>query len=512
METTEAITKPSNLIRLLRMMVTALFICFIVLFIYARLNPKENDCSQRLQSDESILMTSFNGEIITLSPDAPEAVHEAPWDDFGDTIPRLASQALLPLLCPTGETFLMAPRPGTTAPLAFTACDPYVPQACDGVWIECPSVLDDREKRLFTDALLKEWSKVLNPNGVFICDLDARQRDPVTLQQHLLLVAQHFNVVYLWATGFQRWQIIATHSSLDLQPDAILARFQRGDLYPHFKILEMNAPWSLFAGAFSNKIQQLTACPPATTRGAIGLVETFLPCYEPASFPFKQAIPEIASQRTWRKAFYSTGRPETISDDPLILGIASIDYALAEDYVQQHNFTEALRLCKEIQTVAKPAIEHILFTFQLAHRLNDPSTEERMLHILEAVPLEHPCTPAIFTARYRFYKSTGQVDSLIDLLQQMATVENVTPQQRDDYQCESLFLSAEQSPTLANLKALHEFLRQHPSEAFKTKQIARYGELLKHYGDARTPLRFLAALSETKQWPNFDALQLEKEH
>lgn len=512
MGTNEEITKPSNLMRLLRMMVIVFFICFIFLFISTLLMSKESDRSQPLQADESILMTSFDGEIITLSPAAPEAFHEAPWDDFGDAIPRLASQALLPLLCPTGDAFLMAPRPGTTAPLAFTPCDPYSPQTCDGVWIECPSVLDAREAKLFTDALLKGWSEALNPNGIFICDLDARNRNPVTVQQHLLLIAQHFKVVYLWATGFQRWQIVATHSSLDLQPDAILERFQRDDLYPHFKILAIESPWSLFAGAFSNNIQHLTSCHPATTLGAMGLVETFLPCYEPSPFPFHKDTPILTPHRTWRSDFYSTGQPETTSDDPLILGIASIDYALADDYVQQHNFVEALHICKEIQTVAKPAIEHVLFTFQLAQYLNDKPTEKQMLQMLEAIPIEHPCYQEIFTARYQFYKRTNQFDALINLLQQMVTLDGLTPQQRDDYLCESLFLSAEQYPTLANLKALHTFLRQHPSEAFKTKQIARYGELLKQYGDARTPLRFLAAFSETKQWPNFDALQLEKEH
>lgn len=500
------------IMRLIRIMTVIFFICFVVLFSLILFFSPQPSQTDELKDNQGITRVSFDGEIITLSSEAPEATHEAPWDDFGDAIPRFASQALLPLLNPMGKNFLMAPRPGTEPPLMFTYCDPFIPQPCDGVWIECPSVKDERETKLFDAAILQAWAKNIPPQGLFICDLDARGRDPITIQRQLKQVSKYFNCVYLWATGLQRWQIIASPSILQLNDKNILERFHQDDLFHYFQSIAIDSPWVLFAGAFSNDIQKLTSPPPSTMIGAMGLVETFLPCYEPSPFPFSYAISEITNARKWRKEFYCTGQSHEVSSDPLILGIASIDYALADDFVQQHNFTEAFRLCQQIQAVAKPSVEYLIFTLHLAQRLNDEATIAITLQALENIPPQHIYYTEAFESIYQAYCKQGRYNDLIHRLKIPGALTTLPLKQQNFYHLEMLFLCAEHFPSYANLKTLHEYLRLYASNDVRTQIITRYGELLKLYGDARTPLRFLAALSETKQWPNFDALQLEKEH
>lgn len=504
------VSAPSStpLIRYLRFMIGGagliFLICLALTFHASFSSPKSSPYDD---SQLTPLKTSFSGDVITLSPHSPEATHEAPWDDFGDAIPRLASQALLPLLSPNGRHFLMAPRPGTTAPFAFETCDPFIPQPCEGVWIECPSVFDEREAKLFQLEMLQGWANAITSDGWFICDLDARGRAPTTIQCYLQNVATVFADVYLWSTGFQRWQIIASPSKKNIDFIALENRFNQADLFPIFQAIAIETPWPLFASLISNNINELLAVTPSTKMGAIGLIETFLPCYQCSSPIFTHVEPHVLTIRKNRYEFYQMGNTITLSADPLILGIASMDYALICQYLEQHNFTEALHLCKQIQQLAIPSVDDCILTLRLAQRLNDTEMIERMLITLLKISPSHVYYERTFDTIFQTLQALRRFDQLIHYLQS-SNLHVLSRDKQERYYCELLFLRAEHQPSHEHLKELHNFLRFYPLGTSQIQMISRYGELLKFYGDARTPLRFIAAFSETKEWPPFEALKL----
>jgi hypothetical protein len=305
--------------------------------------------------------------------------------------------------------------------------------------------------------------------------------------------------------------LIASNSSLVLDPSEVETRFYKQDIFPFFETHAITSPWPLFASLISTNGIELSTLSPSAEKGSIGLIETFLPSYLCSVSIFSKPT-TIDTYRSYRLAFYH-GEDLSIypkSQDPLILSIAAMDYALAHDYMRQRNYKAALNLCLKIQQQAVPSVDQTIFTLLLAHNLNDLVTIDQMLASLATIKPQHVNYLEAFRAQYQVLSSLHRHEACLALLQAPKAYAIFPPEEQLYYRCETYFLAAQHTPSIENLKNLNEFLRLEASETLRTSIFSRYANLLKQYGDARTTLRFLSTYTAQQTWPKFEAFFIEE--